>query len=232
MNFSLKVFSGPSLREQVAARLRDAIANGHLAPGERLKERILCNLMGVSRTSLREALRELEKEGLVTSAPNRGIIVATVDPAAARATFEVREALEVLAMRLFVERATLKQKEIFAKTFAALRDAYESGITSNILEGKIGFYDAILEGTENPLLASSLKGIHVKVSQLRSASLVHPSRRMDSLDEFTEMYEAMQSGDVARAEQACRKHVRNAAAAALIGLSNQEAKQAAGASTV
>jgi len=67
----------------VATRLRDAIASGRLAPGEQLKERILSDLMGVSRTSLREALRELEKEGLVTSAPNRGIIAVTVGPAAA-----------------------------------------------------------------------------------------------------------------------------------------------------
>lgn len=74
---------GTSLREQVATRLRDAIASGRLAPGEQLKERILSDLMGVSRTSLREALRELEKEGLVTSAPNRGIIAVTVGPAAA-----------------------------------------------------------------------------------------------------------------------------------------------------
>lgn len=218
MSFSLKVSSGPSLREQVTARLRDGIAQGHLAPGERLKERVLCELMGVSRTSLREALRELENEGLVTSVLNRGIIVATIDPSIARSTFELREALEVLAVRLFVERADDGHQVAFAKAFKSLQDAYASGETPRILESKVGFYDAILDGTENPLLSAALRGVHVRVSQLRSASLSHPSRREDSLTEFADMFDAMRTRNLAQAEQACRTHVQNAAAAALAGL--------------
>lgn len=218
MNFSLKVSSAPSLREQVAARLREGIANGHLAPGERLKERVLCELMGVSRTSLREALRELENEGLVTSVLNRGIVVATIDPDIARSTFELREALEVLAVKLFVERAGPREQAGLAMAFDEMQDAYASGETSRILESKVGFYDAIMDGTGNALLNTSLRGIYVRVSQLRSASLTQPSRRNDSLVEFAEMFEAMKRRSPAQAEEACRRHVRNAAAVALAGI--------------
>ncbi len=221
---SLRVSSAPSLREQVVVRLREAIALGHFAPGERLRERVLCDLTGVSRTSLREALRELESEGLVTSVPNRGIIVSRIDLDLARSTFELRGVLEELAVTLFVQRAGPAHGVVLKQAFEALRQAYDRDDSASILEGKTGFYDAILEGGGNPLLKPALKSIHVRVSQLRSASLAQPSRRAESLREFAALFEAMQRRDLAAAQAACREHVARAAVAALEGLA-QSARQ-------
>ncbi|MBE2212838.1 MAG: GntR family transcriptional regulator, partial [Opitutaceae bacterium] len=99
-DMSMRVQTLPGLREQVAERLRMAIATGKFPAGARLIERELCEMMGVSRTSLREALRELQADGLITLQPNKGLSVSTVTEETARSIYEVRAMLEGLAARL------------------------------------------------------------------------------------------------------------------------------------
>src|SRR5579885_3504051 len=94
------------VREQVGARLRQAIVTGHFQPGARLIERELCTLLGVSRTSLREALRQLESDGLVVNIPHKGLVVATMTREEAEEIYQVRAAMEGLAGRLAALRAT------------------------------------------------------------------------------------------------------------------------------
>ena len=95
---SLRVERAPApIRSRVLDNLRQAILERKLAPGQRLIERELVELTGVSRTSIREALRELAAEGLVTTIPNKGTVVATVTAEEARQLYQVRSALEGLA---------------------------------------------------------------------------------------------------------------------------------------
>ena len=199
-------------------RLRDAIARGHFVPGERLRERVLCELTGVSRTSLREALRELESEGLVMSVPNRGIMVSPIDPELARATFDLRGVLEGHAVTLFVQRAGPADIDQLTRAFKAMKRAYESGDSAARHDGKNAFYGALLDGARNPLLKPMLKSIHVRVSQLRAASLNQPSRLTESLEEFTALFDAIVSRDLGAAQAACQRHVEQAAEAALAAL--------------
>lgn len=97
------------LRQQVVSAVRDAVAEGRYLPGERLVERELCELMGVSRTCLREALRELENDGIVTSVPNRGVIVSTIGLRDAREIYEMRAMLEGLLAERFARMASSAQ---------------------------------------------------------------------------------------------------------------------------
>src|SRR5208282_6157425 len=90
-------------RERTVAALRQSILDLHFEPGQRLIERELCEMTGVSRTSLREAIRYLEAEGLVQTIPNRGMVVATVTLEDARQIYQLRGAIEALACRLFAE---------------------------------------------------------------------------------------------------------------------------------
>ncbi|HEX5078554.1 MAG TPA: GntR family transcriptional regulator, partial [Geminicoccaceae bacterium] len=92
------------LHDEVVARLRDAIIEDRLAPGERLNERLLCVRYGVSRTPLREALKMLAQEGLVTLLPHRGAIVAPLTVTELEQTIEVMRPLEALAGELVVRR--------------------------------------------------------------------------------------------------------------------------------
>lgn len=94
------------VREQVGSQLRQAIVSGQLAPGTRLIERELCTLLGVSRTSLREALRHLEGDGLVTNIPHKGMVVSTITWEEAEEIYEVRAVVEGLAGRLCADKPT------------------------------------------------------------------------------------------------------------------------------
>src|SRR5690554_2823503 len=97
------------LREQVITALRTAILDFQLRPGQRLVERELVEQLGVSRTTVREALRELTSEGLVTVVPQKGAVVATPTLEDAVDLYEVRAALESLVVTRFVERASDQQ---------------------------------------------------------------------------------------------------------------------------
>src|SRR6185503_17938764 len=93
---------------QTVAKLREAILSGVFQPGERLLEQSLCERMGVSRTSVREALRRLEAERLITITPNRGPSVTEISWDDARAIYEVRALLEGEAAARFAERASAR----------------------------------------------------------------------------------------------------------------------------
>ena len=86
-----------SLRQQVTDRLRDAVLSGMFEPGMKLVERDLCEMLGISRTVLREALQHLGAEGLITNVPHKGPMVATITAQEARDIYAVRGALEALA---------------------------------------------------------------------------------------------------------------------------------------
>ena len=118
---SMRVQTLPGLREQVAERLRLAIATGRFPAGTRLIERELCEMMGVSRTSLREALRELQADGLITLQPNKGLSVSVISERTARSIYQVRATLEGLAARLFAQNATDKQMADLHKSVDRLR---------------------------------------------------------------------------------------------------------------
>src|SRR6187551_473798 len=117
----------PQVRTQVAEILRQAIRDMRFQPGQRLIERELVELTGVSRTSVREALRELAAEGLVTAIPNRGTIVTSVSAEEARQLYEVRSSLEALAGRLFVEHASPAQRKALARALERVEKLVAKG---------------------------------------------------------------------------------------------------------
>ncbi len=104
MTANLLITDNIPARDLVHRRLRDAIISGQFEPGKRLLERELVDQMGVSRTPIREALRKLELEGLVTTVPYKGPIVAMPTVEEARQLYEVRASLERRAVELFMER--------------------------------------------------------------------------------------------------------------------------------
>lgn len=209
--FNLRVAVPPRLRTQVAETLRNAIVLGELAPGERLIERVLCERMGVSRTSLREAMRELENEGLLTNLPNRGLIVSVVDPKIAQEIFDVREALEALICRLFCERATDEHVELCRTVNVELMAAYEAGAPRELIAAKNRLYDVLIAGADNAEAERMLRSIHMRASQLRIISLSHADRRKASQEEIQLLVDSLVSRRGKDAERLARKHVQQAA---------------------
>ncbi|MBB5751422.1 GntR family transcriptional regulator [Prosthecomicrobium pneumaticum] len=214
-DLSLRVQSLPGLREQVTERLRTAIATGRFPPGARLVERELCALLGVSRTSLREALRELQADGLVTLQPNKGLSVAIVTAEIARSIYEVRAMLEGLAARLFARNASAAQIAAIGASVERLADIYAAFDAEAFIAAKAEFYEILLEGAGNPVAADMLRRVHTRVSQLRVVSVSSPERAAQSLAELRAFVAALAARDEQRAWQLCLAHVKAAAEAAL-----------------
>jgi DNA-binding GntR family transcriptional regulator len=203
------------VRTRLVDALRKAILDFQLKPGDRLIEREICEQSGVSRTSVREALRQLETEGLVTSIPHKGPVVATVTIEEARDIYELRAILEGFAGRKFALAAT--DAEI-AELHGALR-VFRKGLTSkeprDLIAGKTLFYDLLLVGARNDALEAALRNIHGRVTLLRVTSMSHPGRTDASAAELQAIVEAIARRDPDAAERACRVHVENAGAVAM-----------------
>lgn len=214
-DMNLRVETLPGLREQVAERLRMAIVVGHFKPGERLIERELCDMMGVSRTSLREALRELQADGLITLKPNKGMSVSVLTQDTARSIYEVRQVLEGLAARLFARHATPELMQALRNSVEELALVYENFSAEAFIDVKGRFYDILLEGAGNEVAADMLRRIHTRASQLRVLSLSRSERAQESIRELRAFCDALEARDEDLAWELCLDHVQKAAEAAL-----------------
>ena len=212
------------VRLQVVQRLRTAIFEGRFAPGDRLVEKELCELMGVSRTSIREAFRELESEMIIETIPNRGPVVAKLSRAQAKEVYEVRQALEALAAKLFALNATEKQIEELDRSTETLASAYRSGDIDQILSEKDAFYSVLYAGCGNKLAPQILKVLNGRIKLLRSLSLSVPGRMETSLREMRKLMAAIRERDGKRAALAAAAHVDRAAKTALAAIDNLPAK--------
>ncbi|MBS9403668.1 GntR family transcriptional regulator [Halomonas sp. TRM85114] len=208
------------LRHSVVEGLRDAIAIGRFQPGQRLVERELCDIMGVSRTLIREALRQLESEGVITIRPNRGPIVTRLTAEQARGIYAVRSELEGLAAQLFAEKATKEHRKALVNAFSQLKKLLRSGSQIERLHAKNEFYNRLIEGAQNEALGDTLRMLNSRVTILRATSLQAKGRHKESLNELQALLDALFRGDPEAARKASAAHVEGAASAALAQLSD------------
>jgi DNA-binding GntR family transcriptional regulator len=208
------------VREQVLDLLREAIVEQRLPPGHRLIERELVEQIGVSRTTVREVLRQLAAEGLVTTIPQKGAIVAMPSPEEAAELYEVRAALEGLAARRFVAHASDSQVAALRAAFEHVEQVtVEGGDIRAMLHAKDRFYDVLFKGSGNRSVYAILSGLQARVSVLRSHSLSRPGRPAQAVAEIRAIVEAVEACDAAAAARACELHLAGAARSGLGALS-------------
>ncbi len=209
------------LREQVTDLLREAIVGMRLKPGQRLVERELVEWTGVSRATIRESIRQLAAEGLVTTVPQKGAVVAAPTPKEAQELYEIRAMLEGLAGRQFVERASDAQVRKLRRSFEALRRvAGDSGETPAMLQAKRRLYDVLFDGAANSTIQDVLNGLQARITVLRATSMAQPGRPAATVEEIRVIVEAIEARDAAAAERACAEHVRSAGQVVLSALSS------------
>jgi DNA-binding GntR family transcriptional regulator len=209
--------SAAPLRLQVVKLLRQDILEAKLAPGARLLEYDLCERYGVSRTVVREALRQLESESLITMLPNRGPIVTVLSVKDIESLYEVRGRLEGLAGELFARRASLAD----AANLVAHLDDMEINYVHGTLEArgasKDQFYDLLLCGADNDVLEVMLRGIHTRIGIFRHYAFVDPERVAISMDEVRRIVDAAAvSRDPELARRICEQHISRAGELAIM----------------
>jgi DNA-binding GntR family transcriptional regulator len=207
--------SAAPLRQEVLEALRASIVNGRLAPGARLIERELIGMMSVSRTVIREALRQLEAEGLVDVVPNRGAVVRELTVAEARDLYAIRALLEGLAARMFVEKAGVQEIAALGRELKATAAAYRRGDPEETIAAKNRFFEMLFRGAKSETLSTMLATLLARIWRWRALGLSHPRRSPrrseQSIKSLQALYKAIEQRDAAAAEKLARQEVMNAA---------------------
>lgn len=203
-----------SLQRQAVDKLRQAILAGVFQPGDRLVEARLCDMLGISRASVREALRSLEAERLIEIIPNKGPQIPIITWEQAEQIYEVRSLLEGRAAANCAKRAQPEDIRRLEAAIDAFRVAAEARDMAASIMATSDFYATILRAGGNAVIEQFLNTLHVRVSFLRARSMSLEGRAQVSHDEMAAILVAIRAQDPAAAQKAAERHVDQARRAA------------------
>ncbi|MEV4901240.1 GntR family transcriptional regulator [Citricoccus sp. NPDC055426] len=203
------------LRTQLVNQLREDIIAGRYKAGDRLTEKVLEAAFGVSRTVVREALRQLESESLVETVPNVGPRVRALTYNDVANLYQVRLALEAAACRLAATLATDEQIQDLVEAFRLLVTKAPEKAPESLVQDKNEFYQALIAASGNPIIGEMLANVQARIAQLRFITLGQPGRSAAMLEELRAVVSAIESRDPLAAVAAATLHVEAAGAIAL-----------------
>ena len=196
-----------SLRGKVYDRIREDILNGVYKEHEELKEATLGERMGVSRTPVREALRQLELEGLVEIIPNKGARVTGITKKDMEDIYQIRYLLEGLSARWATEHVTEAQLEKMEETLYLTEFHANKGNFAQVYELDSLFHELLYEASGSKMLNHILSDFHMYVTRIRKTSLANNKRSKNSTEEHRAILEAIKDRDADRAENCAHTHV-------------------------
>ena len=197
------------LRDVVFKTLRQGILTGELKPGERLMEIHLANKLGVSRTPIREAIRKLELEGLVTMIPRRGAEVAQITEKSMKDVLEVRKVLDNLSVELACDRITDEEKEQLKSACIDFEDAVKTGDFSMIAKTDVAFHDIIVAATRNIRLSQMVNNLAEQMYRYRFEYIKDSSQHNRLVQEHKEICDGIVNGEKEKALTAIEAHIDN-----------------------
>ena len=211
------------LHEEAVDHLRDLIVRGDLGPGSRLNERVLTARLGVSRTPLREAIKLLATEGLVDLLPNRGAVVAPIDPARIAETLAVMGALESLAGEL----ACVQASDEGIAEIRALHYEMLAMHARRDLDGYFRYNQAIhlkiVEASGNAVLAQTYRQLNANVRRVRYMANLSPERWDAAVQEHEAILAALSARDAARLKRLLRDYLSAKLAPVLEAIGQKQA---------
>lgn len=208
-NFNMQMNEFLPLRDVVFNTLRQAILTGELKPGERLMEIHLANKLGVSRTPIREAIRKLELEGLVTMIPRRGAEVAQITEKSMNDVLEVRRAMDALCAELACERITDQETEQLRQACVAFETAVKTKEVKKIAQADVELHDIIVQATGNQRLVQLINNLSEQMYRYRFEYIKDASQHQRLIEEHRVIYESILKKDRETASQAARMHIDN-----------------------
>ncbi|GAA1687937.1 GntR family transcriptional regulator [Microbacterium sediminicola] len=215
---SLSEKTGHALVDDIAAKIRERIMSGDIPIGAQLRQAELASDFGVSRTPVREALRQLQTGGLIDVVPNRGAVVRVPAPWEVREAYEVRAELEALAAsravtrlsRAEMDRLRTANQEMYDRSLAESEAGSARGHSSR-QENDV-FHTTITTVAQNARLARTIDEINETFPRNVSAQLLvgDDRYREENFREHAAIIDAMERGDAVAAADAMREHVRKA----------------------
>lgn len=214
----ISAVGGHALVDEIAAKIRERIMSGDIPIGSQLRQAELASDFGVSRTPVREALRQLQTGGLIEVLPNRGAVVRVPAPWEVREAYEVRAELEALAAARAVERIS---RSDVTRLRAANQDMYDRSVERERGQGDPAlasrrendvFHNTIAEVSANARLARAIEEINETFPRNVSAQLLvgDDRHREENFQEHVRIIEAIERGDAEAARREMREHVLKA----------------------
>lgn len=198
------------IREIVLHEIRNAIFEGKLNQGDRLIENNIAKCMGVSRTPVREALRQLEIEGLAVNVPRKGTLVKGISKEDAIEIYDIREVLEGLVSRLACLHITRIEIRRLKEIISIMEDCIKISSNMEYIKAHNEYNEILLNASKNKRLIDRLETIYDYLKSLRRISLLTDERRLEAIKEHNDIVQAIETGDEELAEKVARIHVYNA----------------------
>jgi len=214
----IKVETYSSLSDLVFERLRQSILDGHFKPGQRLVERTLAQELGTSRTPVREALRKLELEGLVTRHSRQGIVVSTMSVKDMMDLFTIRSVLEGLAAQLAATHITPSGVRRLQRLLVQMEESVEKDEVDkhNILHTK--FHEALYRAASSPHLYQMLSTLREHITRMTRVGYAVSGRLEEATAEHRQILEAVLGHKAQEAEFLAKQHIENSKQAFLKAL--------------
>jgi DNA-binding GntR family transcriptional regulator len=206
----------PALIDRAYEQLVEAIADGTLAPGQRIRQEELGRALGVSRQPISHALQLLKQQKLVEENGRRGLIVSEIDPARVREIYQVRSALDALAARLAAERiagrAVDKQQRAAQRALASGLELQPDAPVLAFIQADVAFHTALYRLSGNRAIEDTVTAQWPHLKRSMGAVLDDPEQRPLVWAEHREILRLVLAGDAAAAERAARGHTDRAGA--------------------
>lgn len=196
-----------SLRGRVFHKLREDILSGKYEDHEELKEVTIGEELGVSRTPVREAFRQLELEGLIQIIPNKGAYVTGITEKDVKDIYMIRSLLEGLCARWATEHITKEQLEEMEENVYLAKFHASKGHMEQLAELDNRFHDIMYEACNSKMLEHQLRNFHEYVLRVRRNTLASASRGVASNEEHEQIMEAIKAGDADNAEKLAHMHM-------------------------
>ena len=202
--------SNAPLSTSLLGKLQKDILTGKLKPGQKLTEQQLCKTYGVSRTPVREALRQLETDGLVENILNRGAFVVGMTEQDYEDMFELRKAYEIQAVKWAIERITDEEMERLEETFEFMEFYTMRNDIDKMLTINTGFHQVIYEASHNKMLKKLLSSYQNFLKYKGAESVYDDDYLTTVLDELRAIFKAFKETDVKAGALAMEIHINRA----------------------
>jgi DNA-binding GntR family transcriptional regulator len=197
-----------TLSQRVHEHLREEIISGRLTPGTELHEVALAESLGVSRGPIREALGRLSAQGLVTVRPRRGAAVRALSAEEFLEAYQVREALEVMSVRLAVPKFTPDHVADMQRLIEEMSGFADAGDVQGFFEANAAFHQLFFEVAGNRMLMELYRQLRGQIDRHRLRSLELRGNVRRSITEHRAILRAVRAGDVERAVHLVSEHIR------------------------